>query len=109
MKKSLIASLFAVGALGVTVAAFTTPHVPALAQAQAQAQAQPPASVSPQGLPDFVTLYENNSPSVVSIAVSSTIGKKSARPGADGATPDKEDMEEFFRRYFGQGGQGGQG
>jgi len=107
VKKSVIASLLAVGALGVTVAAFTTPHVPALAQAQAQAQ--PAASVSPQGLPDFVTLYENNSPSVVSISVSSTIGKKPAKPGADGAAPDKEDMEEFFRRYFGQGGQGGQG
>ena len=105
VNKSLIASLIAVGALGVTVAAFTTPHVPALAQAQPQLA----APVPPQGLPDFVTLYESNSPSVVSIAVSSTIGKKSAKPGADGAAPGKEDMEEFFRRYFGQGGQGGQG
>ena len=111
MKKSLIASLLAVGALGVTVAAFTTPHVPALAQAGAQSAAPQAtqAPQAPQGLPDFVSLYENNSPSVVSIAVSSTIGKKSAKPGADGAAPDKEDMEEFFRRYFGQGGQGGQG
>ena len=115
MKKSLIASLLAVGALGVTVAAFTTPHVPAVAQAQSQAQAQAHSAApgAPQGLPDFVTLYENNSPSVVSISVSSTVGRKSPRAGADGgnkgenATPDREDMEEFFRRYFGQGGQGG--
>ncbi len=110
MKKSLIASLLAVGALGVTVAAFTTPHVPALAQAQAQGQsAATSAPNAPQGLPDFVSLYENNSPSVVSISVSSTVGKKAPRASADGTAPDKEDMEEFFRRYFGQGGQGGQG
>ena len=103
MKKSLIASLLAVGALGVAVAVFTTPHVPAIAQAQSQSA----APTAPQGLPDFVSLYENNSPSVVSIAVSSTVGRKTPKAGADGTPPDKEDMEEFFRRYFGQGGQGG--
>ncbi len=105
MKKSLIASLLAVGALGVTVAAFTSPHVPVAAQAAAQVS----SPQTPQGLPDFVSLYESNSPSVVSIAVSTTIGKKSSKSGAEGAAPDKEDMEEFFRRYFGQGGQGAPG
>jgi serine protease Do len=64
-------------------------------------------------LPDFVTLYEQNSPSVVSISVSSTV-KRGARPGSatprregDEAQPDREEMEEFFRRYFGPRGGGG--
>ena len=109
MKKSLLASLIAAGALGVTVGAFTTPHVPVIAQAQTltQAQAAPP-TVSPQGLPDFVTLYEQNSPSVVSISVSTSVKRSAPKAGGtDGTAPDREDMEEFFKRYFGQGGQGG--
>lgn len=111
MNKSLLASLIAAGALGVTVGAFTTPHIPVTAQAQSQGQTQPtPPTVSPQGLPDFVTLYEQNSPSVVSISVSTNIKRSAAKAGGtDGAAPDREDMEEFFKRYFGQGGQGGQG
>lgn len=113
MKKSIIASLLAVAGLGVTVAAFTSPHGAAVAQSplagQATAAAQMPQGVpsAVQGLPDFVSLYERNSPSVVSISVSSTPGRNRARgnSGGDGddATPDREDMEEFFRRYFGQG------
>ncbi len=61
-------------------------------------------------LPDFVTLYEKNSPSVVSISVSTTVKRDRPRAGGaapnpgDGATPDREEMEEFFRRYFGGGG-----
>ncbi len=106
MKKSLVASLLAVGALGVTVAVFTSPHGPAVAQASGAAAVAPGTPYVAQGLPDFVTLYEKNSPSVVSISVSSTIGKgKSRADGEDG--PDAKDMEEFFRKYFGQrGGQG---
>ena len=109
MKKSLLASLIAAGALGVTVGAFTTPHVPVIAQAQSPTQVQSaPPTVSPQGLPDFVTLYEQNSPSVVSIAVSTNVKRSAPKAGGtDGAAPDREDMEEFFKRYFGQGGQGG--
>ena len=104
MKKSLVASLLAVGALGVTVGAFTSPHVPAVAQAQPQAA----TPMAPHGLPDFVTLYEKNSPSVVSISVSSTVGRGRARAGGGGdAAPDKDEMEDLFRRYFGGGGSGG--
>lgn len=104
MKKSLLASLLAVGALGVTVSTFTTPHAPAVAQA---AQAQLSAPLAPQGLPDFVTLYEKNSPSVVSISVSTTVGRNRPRAGGSDSTPDKDEMEELFRRYFGGGGSGG--
>jgi len=107
VNKSLLASLLAVGALGVTVGAFTTPHNPVVAQQSQPAVSTAPASVSPQGLPDFVSLYEKNSPSVVSISVSTTVNRNRPRAGGnDNATPDREDMEEFFRRYFGQG-QGG--
>ena len=66
MKKSLVASLIAAGALGVSVGAFTTPHIPVVAQAQPTAAS---AASTPQGLPDFVSLYELASPSVVSISV----------------------------------------
>lgn len=106
MKKSLLASLLAVGALGVTVGAFTTPHIPATAQSQIAAQAATSAPYAPQGLPDFVTLYEKNSPSVVSISVSSTVGRNRSRAGGNDAAPDKDEMEDLFRRYFGNGSGG---
>lgn len=110
MKKSLVASLIAAGALGVTVGAFTTPHIPVIAQAQpSSAPAPASAGMSPQGLPDFVSLYELASPSVVSISVSTNVKRSAPKASADGTPPDREDMEEFFKRYFGQGGQGGQG
>ncbi len=69
-----------------------------------------PASSQARELPDFVSLYEKNSPSVVSISVSATVGKKRSGSGAaprsnprddEDAQPDREEMEEFFRRYFG--------
>lgn len=66
------------------------------------------ADAQARELPDFVTLYEQNSPSVVSISVSTTIGRNKPKAGSDGgAQPDREEMEEFFRRYFGGGGSGG--
>ncbi len=107
MKKSLIASLIAAGALGVTVGAFTTPHIPVIAQAQPSASASSALPGTPQGLPDFVTLYERNSPSVVSISVSTNVKSSKPKSGGSDSAPDREDMEEFFKRYFGQGGQGG--
>ena len=109
MKKSLVASLIAVGALGVTVGAFTSPHGPAVAQASGATAVAPAAPYVAQGLPDFVTLYERNSPSVVSISVSSTFGKSKSRADGEDGGPDAKEMEEFFRKYFGQRGQGGQG
>lgn len=102
MKKSVVASVVAASALGVTIGAFTSSHSPAVAQAAAAGNAAAPAGAV-RGLPDFVSLYEKNSPSVVSISVSSTVGRNRPRAGGDNATPDREEMEEFFRRYFGQG------
>ena len=106
MKKSLLASLIAAAALGVSVGVFTTPHIPVIAQAQPAAA---PATMTPQGFPDFVSLYELASPSVVSISVSTNVKRNAPKASNDGAPPDREDMEEFFKRYFGQGGQGGSG
>jgi serine protease Do len=66
------------------------------------------ASAQTRDLPDFVSLYERNSPSVVSISVSSTPGRNRPRAGGEGnAQPEREEMEEFFRRYFGGGGGSG--
>ena len=104
MKKSLVASLIAAGALGVTVGAFTTPHIPVTAQAQPAAAATPAVTVSPQGFPDFVSLYELASPSVVSISVSTSVKRGAPKASSDGTPPDREDMEEFFKRYFGRYG-----
>ncbi len=84
---------FFAGALSAVAFAFLSPGV-SVAQARE--------------LPDFVTLYERNSPSVVSISVTSTPGKNRPRAntpgGGNDAQPDREEMEEFFRRYFGGGG-----
>ncbi|TAG70663.1 MAG: protease Do, partial [Burkholderiales bacterium] len=94
MKTLSIRSLFTATALAVGVSLFL------------------PASggVVARELPDFVTLYEKNSPSVVSISVTTTVKRDRPRVGGanpgDGATPDREEMEEFFRRYFGGGGGG---
>ena len=101
VKKSIIASLLAVGALGVTVAAFTTPNLSAVAQSSLAAQSVAPLPAG--SVPDFVALYERNSPSVVSISVSSTIGRNRPRASDDDSAPDPGDINEFFRRYFGQG------
>lgn len=61
-------------------------------------------------LPDFVRLYEENAPSVVSISVTQTVGRRGPRAQReDGTQPDREEMEEFFRRFFGPGGPGGPG
>jgi serine protease Do len=83
--RNVLASLFAMSAL-----AFA-PLSPSVAQGRE--------------LPDFVSLYENNSPSVVSISVSATVNRNRARGNSEGTQPDREEMEEFFRRYF--GGPGG--
>ncbi len=91
MKSIPLRPLFAAIAFAITTAV----SVPMAANAQAR------------DLPDFVSLYEKNSPSVVSISVSSTPGRNRPRAGGEGnAQPDREEMEEFFRRYFGGGGGG---
>jgi serine protease Do len=96
MKQPSLRSLAGAIALAITTTAFL-----------------PASSVSvARELPDFVALYEQNSPSVVSISVSTTVKRSRPRAGAgagdgdaDGdGQPDREQMEEFFRRYFGGGG-----
>ncbi|MCS6997017.1 MAG: Do family serine endopeptidase [Casimicrobiaceae bacterium] len=57
-------------------------------------------------LPDFVRLYEENAPSVVSISVTQTITRRAPRNNPRGEGSGPEDMEEFFRRFFGPGGPG---
>lgn len=47
-----------------------------------------------------MTLYERNSPSVVSISVSSTFGKSKSRADGEDGGPDAKEMEEFFRKYL---------
>jgi serine protease Do len=71
-----------------------------------------PVTAQARELPDFVSLYEKNSPSVVSISVSATVNRNRPRAekkedgDGDNAQPDREEMEEFFRRYFGGGRPG---
>lgn len=70
-----------------------------LAPAQAAA---PVATPVVTGLPDFTDLIDKVGPAVVNIR---TTEKIKAGQGA----PGEEEMQEFLRRFFGQGGQGGQG
>jgi serine protease Do len=63
----------------------------------AQASAPAPAAAAPRGLPDFADLAEQLSPSVVNIRTTERVrsGQRGARPETD------EEMQEFFRRFFG--------
>jgi serine protease Do len=82
-------------------------------QAQQPAQAQTPSAASSlpvTGLPDFSALVERTTPAVVSIEAEIGGGKESemlgqrqgAQPGGPGSQSQDEQMEEFFRRFFGQ-------
>ena len=87
-KKSLAASaLVLLGASGAVL--LQGSHV------QAQS-ATPPAAAVVRGLPDFTDLVEQVGPSVVNIR---TLEKVRASDAANGG-PDEE-MQEFFRRFFG--------
>jgi serine protease Do len=67
---------------------------------QAQSAAAPAAASAPlvTGLPDFTVLSERVGPSVVNIRTTERANSRSGMnmPGND------EDMQEFFRRFFGQ-------
>ena len=65
--------------------------------ATAQAQSAPAAAGSVRGLPDFTDLVEQVGPSVVNIR---TVERVRAGAGAGGGAMDEE-MQEFFRRFFG--------
>ena len=59
-------------------------------------QAQSAAAV--RGLPDFADLAETNGPSVVNIR---TLAKVSSRSGSGNLEGMDDEMQEFFRRFFG--------
>lgn len=82
------------------------------AQQPAEAQTTPNAnSALPMtGLPDFSSLVERTTPAVVSIEAeiggskdAEMLGQRpGAQPGGPGSQNQDEQMEEFFRRFFGQ-------
>lgn len=72
-------------ALAFAGAAALVPAAPALAQSAPQ----------PRGLPDFTDLVDQVGPAVVNIRTM----ERAHRGGANG--PSDEDMQEFFRRFFG--------
>jgi serine protease Do len=84
LRRTALASALAVASL----LSMGTLHTP-LAHAQATAIAR--------GLPDFADLAEQNGPSVVNIR---TVAKVSSRGGGNLEGMDEE-MQEFFRRFFG--------
>lgn len=57
----------------------------------------PPAQAQARGLPDFTELVEQVGPSVVNIR---TLEKVRTSPSSQGSSSDEE-MQEFFRRFFG--------
>jgi serine protease Do len=61
---------------------------------------QAQTSAAARGLPDFADLAEANGPSVVNIR---TVAKVSSRAGSGGGNLEgmDEEMQEFFRRFFG--------
>ncbi len=71
------------------VAAFT-PIAPAMAQSAPQ----------PRTLPDFTELVDQVGPAVVNIRTVEHV-RSSARGGGGGDGPSDEEMQEFFRRFFG--------
>jgi serine protease Do len=83
-KRLLSCSLIAAGAVGV----WLMPAVPSFSQSNVA-----------RGLPDFTELVEQVGPSVVNIR---TLEKTAARRPQTG--PTEEEMQEFFRRFFGQPG-----
>ena len=76
-----------VGALAVAGTVALIPAQPVVAQSAPQ----------PRGLPDFTELVELVGPAVVNIRT-----LERARPTAAGSGQTDEDMQEFFRRFFGQ-------
>jgi len=83
------------GTAAVTMAVVIAPHT-SHAQASAPAPALPSPSVAAaRGLPDFTDLVEQVGPSVVNIRTTERV-----RAGRNAPEMD-EDMQEFFRRFFG--------
>ena len=74
--------------------------LPATHESRAQAVvAGPVVAAGARGLPDFADLAEQVGPAVVNIRTTERV--RGARSGAGGAPEMDEDMQEFFRRFFG--------
>ncbi|HET7864627.1 MAG TPA: serine peptidase, partial [Burkholderiaceae bacterium] len=78
-------------AMGVAIASLGAP-----AAAAAQPASAPPATAAARGLPDFADLVDQVGPAVVNIRTTAKVRSN----GRTGPHTD-EDMQEFFRRYFG--------
>jgi|GWRWMinimDraft_5_1066013.scaffolds.fasta_scaffold06673_2 serine protease Do len=74
-------------------------------QVQQPVQAQNTTPSAPIALPDFSALVERTAPAVVSIEA--TADAKSPTENSQASTQD-EQMQEFFKRFFGQPGPGSQ-
>ncbi|MDR2127793.1 MAG: Do family serine endopeptidase [Burkholderiaceae bacterium] len=70
---------------------------PAVAQTPAAAASQPLV----RGLPDFTELVTQVGPAVVNIRTLERISGSSRRGGGSGGPQMDEEMQEFFRRFFG--------
>ncbi len=91
--KTKLSSLFSSTVLASMLAAAGLSSV-TLLPVSAAAQSAPAV----RGLPDFADLAEANGPSVVNIR---TVSKVSSRAGGGGLEGMDEEMQEFFRRFFG--------
>lgn len=100
MKKIAPVSRFLLGffSCAVLVACWQQAQQPVSAQTNASSVAAPIA------LPDFSALVERTSPAVVSIEA--TIGSKESQQSTELSQQD-EQMQEFFKRFFGQPGPNG--
>jgi serine protease Do len=74
-------------------------------QAQQPVQAQDTSSSGSAplvALPDFSALVERAAPAVVSIEATMDASVKQQGPDSAGASPEEEQMQEFYKRFFGQ-------
>ncbi len=53
-------------------------------------------------LPDFTELVDDASPAVVNISTEQTVTRKTANQGSQNFGPNSEELNEFFKRFFGQ-------
>ena len=86
-----VRSYAVVAALAVTSTVALMPAKPVVAQSAPQ----------PRSLPDFTELVEQVSPAVVNIRTSERSRSSGAGPGGGGGGQMDEEMQEFFRRFFG--------
>jgi serine protease Do len=86
-----VRSYAVVAALAVTSTVALMPAKPVVAQSAPQ----------PRSLPDFTELVEQVSPAVVNIRTSERTRSSGVGPGGPGGGQMDEEMQEFFRRFFG--------